>query len=64
MAMSERQQKKPLGIPPFYWATPPKPRQAGFVNKQQRNFYFAITALKLVKIAAFAAIALLIIGMI
>ena len=57
--------KKPLGIPPFYWATPPKPRprQAGFANKEQRRFYFLVTALKVVKIVAFAAVALLIVGM-
>lgn len=61
--MSEKP-KKPLGIPPFYWATPPKPRQRGFVNAQQRRFYFVMTALKVAKVAAFAAVALIIVGMI
>jgi hypothetical protein len=55
--------KKPLGIPPFYWSTPPKPRQAGFVNDQQRRFYFVVTALKVAKVVAFAAVALFLVGM-
>ena len=40
--MSEKSEKKPLGIPPFYWAKPPakvKPPAKGFVNKQQKQFY-------------------------
>jgi hypothetical protein len=55
--------KKPLGIPPFYWATQ-KPVQRGFVNKQQRQFYMVVTALKIAKVAAFAAVALFLIGVI
>lgn len=62
--MSDKPARKPLGIPPYYWTTPPKPRQAGFVNKEQRRFYFVVTALKLAKVVAFAAVALIIIGMI
>lgn len=62
--MSEKPARKPLGIPPFYWTTPPKPRQAGFVNKEQRRFYFAVTALNVAKLLAFAAVALLIAGLI
>lgn len=61
--MSEKP-KRPLGIPPFYWAAPPKPAQKGFVNPQQRRFYFVMTALKVAKVAAFAAVALIIIGMV
>jgi len=58
--------EKPLGIPPFYWTKPPKAKaQAkGFVNKQQKEFYFVVTAFNLAKIAAFAAVALVIIGLI
>ena len=64
--MTEDSGKKPLGIPPFYWARPParvKPAN-GFVNKQQKQFYWVLTAFNLAKIAAAAAVALLIIGMI
>jgi hypothetical protein len=64
--MSEEPERKPLGIPPFYWTRPParvKPAN-GFVNKQQRQFYWVLTAFNLAKIAAAAAVALLIIGMI
>ncbi|MDG6899963.1 MAG: hypothetical protein JRN44_03595 [Nitrososphaerota archaeon] len=62
--MSE-EPKKPrrlLGIPPFYWAVPPTPRRKGFVNGQQRRFYFVMTALKVAKVVAIAAVALMIIG--
>jgi hypothetical protein len=64
--MSNESGKKPLGIPPFYWAKPPAktPQSKGFVNKQQRKFYFVLTAFKLAKIIAATAVALLIIGMI
>jgi hypothetical protein len=64
--MSNKSEKKPLGIPPNYWAKPParvKPAN-GFVNKQQKQFYWVLTAFNLAKIAAAAAVALLIIGMI
>jgi len=64
--LSKESEKKPLGIPPFYWAKPPttvKPAN-GFVNKQQKQFYWVLTAFNLAKIAAAAAVALLIIGMI
>jgi hypothetical protein len=64
--MSKETERKPLGIPPFYWAKPPKQRAQtkGFVNKQQRQFYWVLTAFNLAKLAAAAAVALIIIGMI
>ena len=61
--MSEKPEKKrPLGIPPFFSYPPPKP--VPIVNKEQKRLKMVITAFTLVKIAAFTAVALLIIGMI
>lgn len=58
--------RKPVGSPSFYWDKPlqarPRVPSTGFVNKQQKRFYIVATAFKLAKIAAVAAIALLIIG--
>jgi hypothetical protein len=64
--MSSESERKPLGIPPFYWAKPPKasPPSKGPVNKQQRQLYLVLTAFKLAKVVALTAVALLIIGMI
>ncbi|MCL4355256.1 MAG: hypothetical protein JRM79_00875 [Nitrososphaerota archaeon] len=64
--MSEEPKKlrKLLGLPPFYWAAPPKPSRKGFVNGQQRRFHLIMTALKVAKVAAIAAVALMIIGVI
>ena len=62
--MSE-EPKKPrrlLGIPPFYWAAPPRPRRRRFANGQQKRFYLVMTALKVAKVVAIAAVALMIIG--
>jgi Tfp pilus assembly protein PilN len=59
--------EKPMGLPPYYWAKPPKRQKlqsSGFVNKEQRRFYMVLTALKVVRVVAFAAVALLIVGMI
>jgi hypothetical protein len=65
--MSDERERKPLGIPPFYWAKPPaKPRSPskGFVNKQQRRLYFVMTGFNLAKLVVAMVVALLIIGMI
>jgi hypothetical protein len=65
--MSEGQPKRPLGLPPFYWAKPPakaRMQRTGFVNKQQRHFYMVLTAFQLARVVAFAAVALVIIGII
>ena len=64
MEMSD-EKKKPIGLPPFYWAKAPgrihAPPGGGF-NKQQRKFQTVITAFKLAKLIAAAMLALLIIG--
>jgi hypothetical protein len=59
------EERKPMGIPPFYWAKGPaksRPPSTGFVNSQQRKFAFVVTSFKLAKIVAAAVLALLIIG--
>ena len=65
--MSEERKQKPLGIPPFYWANPPKQVKrpsGGFANKKQKQFYTAVQVFKVAKFAAAVAVALIIVGMI
>ncbi|MDG6914146.1 MAG: hypothetical protein JRN34_01465 [Nitrososphaerota archaeon] len=64
MSDEPKKARKLLGLPPFYWVAQPKPRQRGFVNGQQRRFHYAMTMLKVAKVAAIAVFALLIIGVI
>lgn len=62
--MSE-EERKPMGLPPFYWAKAPAKAQTPsttIVNKQQRRFQIVVTAFKLAKVIAAAMLALLIIG--
>lgn len=62
--MSEKKDK-PMGLPPYYWAKPPVKMKAphkGFVNKQQKKFYAIRIGFMLAKIAAAAALALLILS--
>ncbi len=56
--------EKPMGLPPYYWAKPPvkqKPVPRGFVNKQQKQFYLIRIGFIVAKIAAAAALVLLIV---
>jgi len=60
--MSDKNEK-PMGLPPYYWAKPPvKPRPStkGFVNSQQKKFYLIRVGFTLAKVAAAAALVLLI----
>ncbi len=62
--MSEKAEK-PMGLPPYYWAKPPvkaRPSTRGFVNKQQKQFYLIRVGFALAKIAAAAALVLLIVS--
>jgi len=64
--MSERAEKKPLMMPP-YWGHPPaalRPMPRGPYNKQQKRFRLVLTAFTIAKIAAAATMAFLIIWMI
>ena len=64
--MSEKAEKKPLMMPP-YWGRPPKalrPMPTGPYNRQQRQFRLVLKAFTLAKIAAAATMALLIVWMI
>jgi signal transduction histidine kinase len=61
--MSDKSEK-PMGLPPYYWAKPPvKPTRntKGFVNKQQKWFFIIRVGLLLAKVAAAAALVLLIV---
>lgn len=56
--------EKPMGLPPYYWAKPPvkqRPSQRGFVNKQQKQFYLIRIGFMVAKVAAAAALVLLIV---
>ncbi|MDG6926465.1 MAG: hypothetical protein JRN09_07905 [Nitrososphaerota archaeon] len=62
--MSEKTEK-PMGLPPYYWAKPPvkaRPPTRGFVNRQQKQFYLIRVGFALAKIAAAAALVLLIVS--
>ena len=55
--------EKPMGLPPYYWAKPPvkqRPPTKGFVNNQQKKFYLIRVGFAVAKIAAAAALVLLI----
>ena len=57
--------RKAMGIPPSYRPQAPaktQPLSPGYVNSQQRNFAFVVTAFKLAKIVAAVVLVLLIIG--
>jgi hypothetical protein len=59
--MSDRNEK-PMGLPPYYWAKAPvkaRPVPKGFVNKQQKQFYLIRIGFMVAKIAAAAALVLI-----
>src|SRR5579875_1774720 len=62
--------KKSYSVPGFYWnmyqpksyAPAPSLLRGGFVNKEQKRFYYFVTFFKFAKIAAIILVALFIIG--
>ncbi len=64
----EKEEKRRPGVPKyFYWAkSPPKPRkvQTGFVNVQQKKFYFVQMAFRTAQILAILTSFLLFFSMI
>ncbi len=61
----EGPQKKKYYVPTFYWMKPPpqpSPLRTGFVNKQQKHFYLAMTVFKIAKVVAIVLVALFFVG--